>query len=392
MMRTLRPAAAIAAAGMLVLALAACGPPKGDSAASEPDETSSAHMGHDNVEEPAAAPLRDGESWQKLTMTEPYTPAPPTGVGTDDYRCFLLDPKLAQDSYLTGTQVLPGNPNVVHHVILFRVPPSDVSIAKEVDAGEDGPGWTCFGDTRVGGQQVDDAPWLGAWAPGSGEAVYGKGLGVPLAKGSQIIMQVHYNLLAGQEPDTSSTQLRLTSGDADLTPVTTVLIPAPVELPCRPGHTDNPLCDRVKALEDVKARFGEGPGATADYLHFLCGTPTVAGPTQTCTRTIRQKETIHGVAGHMHLLGQSIKIEVNPGTPRARTVLDIPMWDFDNQTAKPVKPAHLRKGDTVKVTCEHSQVLRDNLPAFEGQPDRYVVWGEGSTDEMCLGILQVSRP
>ena len=377
---------------MLVLALAACGPPKGDSAASEPDETSSAHMGHDNVEEPAAAPLRDGESWQKLTMTEPYTPAPPTGVGTDDYRCFLLDPKLAQDSYLTGTQVLPGNPNVVHHVILFRVPPSDVSIAKEVDAGEDGPGWTCFGDTRVGGQQVDDAPWLGAWAPGSGEAVYGKGLGVPLAKGSQIIMQVHYNLLAGQEPDTSSTQLRLTSGDADLTPVTTVLIPAPVELPCRPGHTDNPLCDRVKALEDVKARFGEGPGATADYLHFLCGTPTVAGPTQTCTRTIRQKETIHGVAGHMHLLGQSIKIEVNPGTPRARTVLDIPMWDFDNQTAKPVKPAHLRKGDTVKVTCEHSQELRDNLPAFEGQPDRYVVWGEGSTDEMCLGILQVSRP
>ncbi len=238
------------------------------------------------VAEPATAPLRSGESWQKLTMTEPYTPAPPTGVGTDDYRCFLLDPELDQDSYLTGTQVLPGNPNVVHHVILFRVPPSDVSIAKEVDASEEGPGWTCFGDTRVGGQQVDDAPWLGAWAPGSGEAVYGKGLGVPLAKGSQIIMQVHYNLLAGQEPDTSSTQLRLTSGDADLTPVTTVLIPAPVELPCRPGHTDNPLCDRAKALEDVKARFGQGPGATADYLHFLCGTPTVAGPTQSCTRTI----------------------------------------------------------------------------------------------------------
>ena len=48
-------------------------------------------------------------------------------------------------------------------------------------------------------------------------------------------------------------------------------------------------------------------------------------------------------------------------------------------------------GDQVRVTCEHDQELRDLLPAFEGQPDRYVVWGEGSTDEMCLGILQVAH-
>ena len=40
----------------------------------------------------------------------------------------------------------------------------------------------------------------------------------------------------------------------------------------------------------------------------------------------------------MHLLGRSIKIEVNPGTPQARTVLDIPVWDFDNQGARPIKP------------------------------------------------------
>ena len=54
-------------------------------------------------------------------------------------------------------------------------------------------------------------------------------------------------------------------------------------------------------------------------------------------------------------------------------------------------PYRLRAGDTVKVTCRHVQWLRDELPAFEGQPDRYVVWGEGTTDEMCLGILQVTR-
>ena len=99
-----------------------------------------------------------------------------------------------------------------------------------------------------------------------------------------------------------------------------------------------------------------------------------------------------GVAGHMHLLGRSIKIEVNPGTARAQTVLDIPIWDFDNQGAKPVKPVQLDTGDTVRVTCRHAQWLRDQLPVVRGQEERYVVWGEGTTDEMCLGILQVTQP
>jgi hypothetical protein len=95
----------------------------------------------------------------------------------------------------------------------------------------------------------------------------------------------------------------------------------------------------------------------------------------------------------MHLLGRKITIEVNPGTPRARTILDIPMWDFDNQGSRPTPPIRLQRGDTVKVTCTHSQDLRDRLPAFAGQrEDRYVLWGEGTTDEMCLGILLVTRP
>ena len=71
-------------------------------------------------------------------------------------------------------------------------------------------------------------------------------------------------------------------------------------------------------------------------------------------------------------------------------MLDIPVWDFDNQGAKPISPVKLSPGDTVKVTCRHDQHIRDLLPAFKGQPERYVVWGEGTTDEMCLGILQAT--
>jgi len=148
--------------------------------------------------------------------------------------------------------------------------------------------------------------------------------------------------------------------------------------------------ERAAALVDVKKRFG-AEGNTADLLYFLCGGKPKPGQTQSCLRTIGEPMTIHGVAGHMHLLGRSIKIEVRPGTPQAQTILDIPVWDFDDQGGRPIEPITLQPFEQVKVTCTHVQWLRDKLPAFEGQPDRYVVWGEGTTDEMCLGLLQVTR-
>ena len=170
-----------------------------------------------------------------------------------------------------------------------------------------------------------------------------------------------------------------------------MLLPAPVELPCRPKHSDGELCDRDAALADVKERFG-AEGSTADLLHLLCGGEPEPGEVQSCVRTLGEPITIHGVAGHMHLLGRSLTIEVDPGTPQARTILDIPVWDFDDQGSRPIDPIRLEPFQQVQVTCRHVQWLRDRLPSFEGQPDRYVVWGEGTTDEMCLGMLQVTRP
>jgi protein involved in polysaccharide export with SLBB domain len=93
----------------------------------------------------------------------------------------------------------------------------------------------------------------------------------------------------------------------------------------------------------------------------------------------------------MHLLGRSITVVANKGTARERTILSIPVWDFDNQSARPLaKPLPLQSGDTVTVTCTHDPGLRKLLPELQGTPDRYVVWGEGTTDEMCLGILITS--
>ena len=389
---------ALAVIATLVLALTGCVQEDQDRRTGSPTELLSPPVPAEveasqlaKVPTPDRAPLRAGEERMTLTMAEPYTPAAPAGAGTDDYRCFLLDPQLAKDAWLTGTNVLPGNPEVVHHVILFRVPAEQVDEAEALDAETADPGWTCFGGSGLPGEfaNTDDAPWLGAWAPGTQESLTRDGYGVRLDAGSRIVMQVHYNLLEGAAPDTSSTEIRWMPGGRALTPVHTYLLPAPVEMPCRPDHDDGALCDREAAVADVIDRFGP-VGNTNNLLHLLCGTDVAPSNTTSCTRTVGRPMTILGAAGHMHLLGREISIVTDPGGDREQTVLDIPVWDFDDQGIKRVDPVELQPFDTIRVTCRHVQWLRDVLPAFAGQEEKYVVWGEGTTDEMCLGILQVA--
>jgi hypothetical protein len=329
-----------------------------------------------------------------------YTPAAPHG-GTDDYRCFLLDPHLTSSVYVTGVAFAPGNAAIVHHAILYRATPAQVPAAEAKDAATGGTGWTCFGDPGLpsgAGDPVaslDQAPWLAGWAPGSGEQLFPAGVGMPLTAGSMIVLQVHYNLRAGHGPDDSQVQLRLAPGTAHLRPLHTSLLVAPVELPCPTGRT-GPLCDRGASILDLMSRFGRGAGTTVAGLQLLCGgslTAPRAGPTQSCDRRVRQSATILAVAGHMHLLGRSITVELNPGTARAQVLFSRAVWNFDDQRAQVLaKPVTVRPGDDLRVTCTHDATLRDKLPELGGLPPRYVTWGSGTTDEMCLGILLETDP
>ncbi len=345
------------------------------------------------------APLRAGERFVDLTMPEPYTPKAPAASGTDDYRCFLLDPHLNDPAFITGTNVDPGRRDLVHHVILFKVGPEAVADAKAQDAKVKGQGWTCFGGAGLtaskSGNGLKRAPRIDSWAPGGREKVLAPDIGIPLERGGRIIMQVHYNLMAGHGADTSRTRLRLAPGTADLDPLATMLLAAPVELPCRSGHTGR-LCDRDASVRDVAKRFPGHTGFSAAGLQRTCGGDPdhpKASPVQSCDRTIREPATIRQIGGHMHRLGRSISVTLNPGTPRERVLLNIRSWDFDNQGVRPLKrPAELRPGDVLRLTCRHDQALRDVVPELKGTNDRYVVWGEGTTDEMCLGIVMVTQP
>jgi hypothetical protein len=363
-----------------------------------PELSAPAHAGHTASPAQPQAPLREGERFVDLGMASAYTPVPPHG-GTDDYRCFLIDPGLTAPTFVTGSQFLPQNTDVLHHAIFFRVDPEDVAQARVVDERDAGDGWTCFSGTGIGGRSSISAGagWIGAWAPGGQENLAPEGTGYSLAPGSQIVMQIHYNLLAtggkAAGADRSGFRLRVMDGAANLRPLRTTLLAAPVELPC-PADESGPLCERSASIEDIGARFGNNAQVLANGLNLLCnrGVP-VPGTTQQCDQSVRAEGEVFAVAGHMHLLGRSITVELNPGTPGARTLLDVPAYDFDNQNARPLaEPVPVSPGDVLRVTCTHDATLRRQLPELKPLPPRYVVWGDGTSDEMCLGIVIWARP
>ncbi len=340
---------------------------------------------------PVTAP-RAGESRLELAMPTAYRPAGTNG-STDDYRCFLLDPKLVQDAFVTSARIVPGDAAIVHHVILYRIPQTSVAQATTLDRGSPGPGWKCFGGPGVGGGTsgnprgfLDDAGWIAAWAPGFGADRFRAGTGVELPAGSRIVMQVHYNLLNGNSPDRSRAVLTTVPASTGPTPVQTMLVAAPVELSCRSGEK-GPLCDRTAAVFDQIDRFGADAALVPSGLLLLCGKDAahpVPSAVSTCERSFGRQVTIQGVGGHMHLLGRSIRVDLNPGTAHARLLLEIPSWSFHWQAVYQLAaPVEAGPDDVVRVTCRYDTSLRRGRP-------RYVLWGEGTTDEMCLGILQVT--
>ena len=373
----------VAVLTICAVGLAACG--GAAPATPAPTETAAAptHGDHGGSPPPAQA-LRGGERFVDTGLARPFTPDPP-GDDADEYRCFVVDPKLTERAFLTGSQFRPENRDIVHHAIFFRIPADDAERVRAHDVATDGDGWQCFGDAGIG----DDPAWVASWAPGGGETIYPAGVGFELDPGSLLVMQIHYSLLATAGApggaDRSGIRLRLAGGE--LTPLHTTLLPAPVELPCAASEK-GPLCDRDRAVADVVRRFGEQSGQTVTGLGRLCGAVAKPGPTQSCLRPVTRTAKLYGVGGHMHLLGRSIKVELNPGTADARTLLDIPAFNFDDQAVRPVgEGITVKPGDTYRVTCTHDAGLRQRLPALRKLPPRYVVWGEGTADEMCLAIV-----
>jgi hypothetical protein len=332
------------------------------------------------------------------TMSKAYQPTPTNG-GTDDYHCFVIDPHVAANSMITSVAFKPQQKLIVHHMILFQVSHKDRASALALD--NNGAGWSCFGGTGMGSSFSSflTTPWLSSWAPGRNVDLMPAGYGTPISQGDLLVIQIHYNLLAidfGATPKDRSSVVLSTepANGSTLKPLYADLFPAPVELACPAGVTGE-LCDRGKSLIDLARRTTSASAIEAAGLNLICGqsafNPTPS-TTSTCDRKITQNETVIKATPHMHLLGKSMRLILNPGTPAEKVLLDRPQYNFDDQSPSVLaKPVALKIGDTVRVQCTFDPKLRSKLPQMKKLAPRYVTWGEGSSDEMCLGVLGVSR-
>ncbi len=342
---------------------------------------------------PAAPSSADRVSTISLEVPHPYKPTAAPGT-TDDYHCTLLNPHLTKSSYIISSQFFPGSTEV-HHAALYLVSPS-LSATAERD-NEVGKGWTCFGEGALPNTSLGDlsqVPLLSFWAPGHGADDLPKGTGVVLPAGSLVIMQVHYNLLIGDKPVQNSLVLRTVPMSTPLLPLHLNLMLAPPDIPCPAGVT-GPLCNRAASLANQGQRFGQTAVEEVDGIEALCGrnpSDPPVGDSTSCNSSIGKSGYIVRVQAHMHLLGRTFKMVLNPGTPEALTVLNVPDYNFHYQRSYNLtKPIRVTAGEPVQVTCSYDPALAQELPTLRKAPSHFVTWGDGSSDEMCIGLAWTAK-
>jgi mono/diheme cytochrome c family protein len=340
-----------------------------------------------------------------LTAARSYMPKAAVG-GLDDYHCFLLEPHLAQDSYVTSAVIKPQRSTIVHHVILFEAAGANAVDARRLNDASGGNGWTCFGgpglsETHPTASSADldrlgVPPWIAAWVPGHANNDLPQGTGVLVHAGAAIVMQVHYNLIHRPQRDRSRAVIRFApAAETKLTPLNTILIPAPVELPC-PHGVHSTLCSRDVAVKDEIRKYGYDAALIPSGLLYICGKSLADYPqspasvkalSTSCDRRVTRPLRIYGVAGHMHIRGYDIRIELN-----GQTLLHIPRWNFHWQDAYYFEhPVDANPGDVIHVSCKFdNSAVKQPLVNGKLLKPRYVLWGEGTTDEMCLGLLQAA--
>ena len=83
-----------------------------------------------------------------------------TAVGNDIYQCFVIPSGLLTDKYIQSFEAIPGNPRIVHHVLVYADTTGRCAYLQAHTTS--GPGYPDFG-----GVGTDSATMLGVWVPGS---------------------------------------------------------------------------------------------------------------------------------------------------------------------------------------------------------------------------------
>lgn len=317
-----------------------------------------------------------------FSLPQPYTVE---GGAKDDIRCFPIDPGFTEDTWVGGSNVVPGDPTVVHHVIVYTDPNAE-GVAKAKATGTES--YPCFGGPQVGSPSL-----LLAWAPGVQPANYGEDAGIKVTKGSHLIVQVHYHPTATTKQDQTGFELKV--------------------LPTKPSFVT-----QILLLGNAESATGilhllPGPDDPASGPEFKIPA-NIKGHTEAMEVTI--PESLNGgtipplsilaAGSHMHWAGVDMKIEVDrkaasDGQPQKECLVGTPKYDFNWQRAyaydEPFdKLPVVQPGDTLRFTCTYDNTMGNKYVQRALAEQRVAApvdihLGETTLDEMCLGAVIAVR-
>lgn len=218
---------------------------------------------------------------QVETQTIPAT-------GTMDYRYLVVGNPFGRDVWLRAAVVNPGNPRVVHHVLVFNA--SSFTDVLQIQAG-------------LGG-------YFAAYVPGMAQGEYPEGTGKLLKRNAFMVFQMHYTATGQPETDQTEVGLYLASGTPARELRTAAAYTTSFTIP--PGVSDHP----------GRAEF-----------------------------RMPRDGLVYEFSPHMHYRGRSFRFEAVYPDNRTEVLLNVPFYRFDWQTLyRLAEPKRLPEGTRIITT------------------------------------------
>ena len=275
----------------------------------------------------------------------------------------------------------PGNRTVVHHIIAAV----DTSHrGRELDAAEPGPGYYNSGGF---GDGVPLTAFLPIWTPGAKPKYCLEGTGYGLPKGSDILIQVHYHKSGKTETDVTKVGLYLSKKPLARKVHTGVIFP---NLSVQQAMTVQKKAAAAKKAGKRISSFellGEVLMIPAGETNYEVKASTKLGA-GVMVRPLSRDILLTSVMPHMHWLGKDFTFTaVLPDGKTRIPLIKVDHWNFNWQGTYAFKePIRIPKGSWFEVLAHFDN--SDGNPANQNKPAKLVHWGEGTGEEMCLGIYE----
>ncbi len=264
--------------------------------------------------------------------------------GRDVFRNFVIPLDLSEDKLVALAEFRPGNRRVVHHALFYL---DRSGTARKKDAADPGPGYSSFG-----GPGFIPSGSIGGWAPGGTPQPLRDGMGRQLAKGSDLVLQIHYHPSGKVESDQSSVGLHFVKQPSRRAVIPITIVDRRVYIPA--GADEHPMSGSYTLPNDL---------------------------------------TMVAVIPHMHLLGKESKVTATLPDGTIVPLVWIKDWNFNWQDQYHLAPPRrFPKGTRLDV-----HVVYDNSeknPLNPNSPPKDVKWGEQTTDEMflCFFLVTTDNP